>query len=850
MLFLIMLSNFLYSQSIPSLKPQEREIGALEIDVFDQSGSAIFPISISLTSENGLQIETKTFAQDSKIEFSALRIGNYWVSVEAAGFDSQKILVEIKEGKNYIKIILAVSPIKERVEISREDTAQRSVVNVFDQTLSSDEIDALPDNPQQIGEVLKAKYGDDIVIEVDGFTEMNMPSKDQIESILVLRSSFDVEFHEVGKTVVKIRTKIPDKVRWSGFLNLNFGNQFLNARNAFEQKKTPNNERFFVGFLNGPFFIKRSMFSIGLTNIATSRINPVNANSEQAINLEDNRTTMNLVVPTLMLRGTLENGATYTGMFSFLESKVDGVGVGGINLPERGFAIAIREPRFRFSFSSVFENGILNETLIETFRRSTNIIPRSIESAIVVRESFSSGGASVDRDSMEYGFRGENKSNFIWKNNQIKIGAKLELDKYNGRISDNLNGTFIFLNLNDFRQNRPIYFRQRREITKINADQASLAWYVQDHISISDRLAVTLGLRYEIQNLLYDSNNFSPRLSIVASADKDSRLVFRVGAGIFYPWFELNDYVNISAGVTNPECSILFPSFPDPMSSISLSVRNENRKTIDPKLKNPETYILQGSANFRINKMFELESTYRFTRFIHMYRSRDLNFPVAFIKPMPLVGNIAQFESSGSGVENSFETSLQSYLPHGISANIRYKLAKNISNYKDKILELPANSSDLRSEFGDSDLDRRHSFNGSFSLSIFKFMSVISTFKYESPLPFTIITGKDENLDGIINDRPIGEQRNSARGGWLKRHDLIAKVRVPLTRERKNNTTAGDNENSFSMGKSIGIEIAIRNVLNQNSKLNYIGNQLSPYYLMPTSSAPSRAVTIGISYFF
>ncbi len=844
----IVLSVSLYGQSNPN--PPSNQSGAIKFEVLDSAGREVFPVSISLINENGLPIEKKTFKRDSKTEFSDLQLGKYRIEVEANGFETAKLNIEVTGSENYKRVILSVLQIKENVDITSSDVVKRSVVTVFDHSMSREEIDSLPDNPQVIAKVLKSKYGDDIVIEVDGFTDMGIPSKDQIESISVLRSSFDVEFHEPGKTVVKIRSKPPDRVRWSGFLNFNAGNQFLNARNAFEENKLPNSQRFFVGFINGPFLIKRSMFSFGLTNISTSRSNPVLVENTEDATDSESKFTLNLLVPIFKVSGTLANGGTYNGIYSFLNSKLDGLGVGGINLPERGFSTDVNEHRFRFSFSNVLEKGLLNETFFESYRRSTIIEPRSRENAIIVGGTLGKGGATIDRDSTEFGLRASNTSNFTWKNNQIKFGGRLEFDSFRGRISDNLNGTFIFLNLYDYNQERPLYFRKREETSNILANQLKFSGFVQDHILINERVSVTFGVRYELQNRLFDNNNLSPRFSLVAAADKDSRLVFRIGAGIFYPWFNLNDYANLKSNETDLEYSVLFPSFPDPNAVEIPLLKSGNRKSIDAKLKNPETYIAQATANFRINKMFELESTYRFTRFTHMFRSRDLNFPVAFIKPMPLVGTIAQLESSGSGMENSFETSLQSYFSHGISANFRYRLAKNVSNYDDKILDLPANSNDLRSEFGPSDLDRRHSFNGNFSFSVFDRISIISTFKYESPLPFTIITGRDENGDSVVNDRPIGIARNSARGGWLKRHNLIAKYSIPLTRERKENNASSDTERGVSFGKSIGVEIAFQNIFNQNSKLKYVGNRLSPFYLMPTASAPARSITFGLSYFF
>ena len=67
----------------------------------------------------------------------------------------------------------------------------------------------------------------------------------------------------------------------------------------------------------------------------------------------------------------------------------------------------------------------------------------------------------------------------------------------------------------------------------------------------------------------------------------------------------------------------------------------------------------------------------------------------------------------------------------------------------------PANSYDLSTEWGRSTADRRHNiFVGGFVTLPYNFR--INTFvTASSGSPFNITTGRDENGDGTINDRPV-----------------------------------------------------------------------------------------------
>ena len=56
---------------------------------------------------------------------------------------------------------------------------------------------------------------------------------------------------------------------------------------------------------------------------------------------------------------------------------------------------------------------------------------------------------------------------------------------------------------------------------------------MQDEYRIAKKMQIGLGLRYETQNHLSDTNNFSPRLSAALVLDENAKFVLRGGAGFF-----------------------------------------------------------------------------------------------------------------------------------------------------------------------------------------------------------------------------------------------------------------------------------------------------------------------------
>jgi hypothetical protein len=136
----------------------------------------------------------------------------------------------------------------------------------------------------------------------------------------------------------------------------------------------------------------------------------------------------------------------------------------------------------------------------------------------------------------------------------IKAGVQLQYSQSDNDTQDNLNGTFSFsLSNGPFDPNNPSTYPDRFSIRVPGAGRSlnksqSLGAFVQDKWKMSDRLTLTLGLRYdvervtlpEIDNPLFespddypvDANNFQPRLGFAYTLG--GQTVVRGGYGRFF----------------------------------------------------------------------------------------------------------------------------------------------------------------------------------------------------------------------------------------------------------------------------------------------------------------------------
>jgi hypothetical protein len=110
----------------------------------------------------------------------------------------------------------------------------------------------------------------------------------------------------------------------------------------------------------------------------------------------------------------------------------------------------------------------------------------------------------------------------------------------------------------------------------------------------------------------------------------------------------------------------------------------------------------------------------------------------------------------------------------------------------------PSNSYDLASDWGRSNNDQRHRLQANLQVSYQPWgfqMRVNPT--WSSGRPYNITTGRDDNGDGTINDRPTGVRRNSGNGPSNYNLNLTFSKTVSLTRRK---ATAVDAQNIPSPG--------------------------------------------------
>jgi hypothetical protein len=262
----------------------------------------------------------------------------------------------------------------------------------------------------------------------------------------------------------------------------------------------------------------------------------------------------------------------------------------------------------------------------------------------------------------------------------------------------------------------------------------------------------------------------------------------------------------------------------------------------------------------RIFKTTSLRAEYIYQKGVHQFRSRDINAPINGIRPNNSFGNINQVQTSAFFVRNSLNIGVDGNLTKQISYTIDYSLSKIVSD-NDNIFSLPSDNYNLRNDISVSDLDQRHRLNLFLSWQIKKGLRLSAIYSVNSPLPYTITTGFDNNHDTTFNDRPFGIMRNSVRGAWNNQLDVNLGYSFSFIKRKGGKSDKGfsvvtnsaesgfdftDPEKRFSLRFFANAE----NILNHTNLKNFSGVQASPLFLKPTTAEQPRRITLGIRFNF
>lgn len=870
----------------PSAFAQNANQAQLRVIVVDQTGAGIPAATVTVTPAGGAPLVV-TADERGLITVPALAPGAVTLHVEFPGFETFDQALTLRRGQNNQTVTLTIAGFQEEVVVSDASSTGDARGNSLTTTLEQADIEELPDDPDELAQLLQQMTGGaGATFQVNGFRGGRLPARDEIRQIRFRTNSFSADNHDAGRTQIEIITR-PNVRNWSGNLNFGLRSSVFNARNAFAREMTPEQFRRFTTGLRGPIVAGKTSLRLNVDGNRSYDSPTIFAlNEDGSLYQAIVRRPTDSTNVTAGIEHALTRNQTLRLEYRRSQSESRNQGVGDFTLPERATERENSEHQVRFQVQGIVGKATLHEVRVQfndgqNRQSSVTALP-----TINVLDTFNKGGAGVNSTSSTRTIEVADNVDFnIGRAHAMRAGLLMESASFENFDARNAAGTFTFSSRDAYLAGQPLQFTQRlgQVNTSFTAYQLGLYW--QDDIRVNKNVSFSVGLRQEMQSLIDDKLNLMPRLGFTWTPFGQGT-VLRGGYGTFYDWYENNLYdqtlrVN---GIAQRDLLILNPGYPDPFTGAAQTVLPGGRVQASPDLRMP--YIHQASIGIErsITQNLQVQASYQMLRGRNLLRSVNINAPDVFgVRPEPLVGTVTQFESTGRSQTDRLQVSANYRLPaRRIFMGANYTLGQ-VKNHADSATVLPANSLNPDAEWGPSVQDVRHRMNAMLNVPFVAGIRLNANAFAQSATPYNIITGVDSNADGVVNDRPAGVGRNAARGAV--RFDMSMRLSRSIGFGGARPTGAGGPGGGGPRGGGGGrgglqqaqgpvgpggpgggggggffggenqrfsaeVFISANNILNRVNYLNFVGNQLSPFFGQATSASQPRRLEVGLNFRF
>jgi hypothetical protein len=716
--------------------------------------------------------------------------------------------------------------------VSTDSSSNASAV-----VLRGDDLQALSDDPDDLAADLQALAGPAAgpsggAMFVDGFSGGEIPPKESIREVRVNQNPFSPEYDKLGLGRIEIFTK-PGADRYRGTFDYNFAKDFWNSRNPYSAVKAPLLLNEFEGNAGGPLS-KRASFIIEWQRNAVNNGSIVNAITLDPQTLAINPYFNTYTVPQRFLRLSpridyqLNDNNTLTLRYTFTHADINGAGIGSFDLATRGYDYRYNNQTVQVTETAVHGSSI-NETRFQYFRNPQQRLAFERAPEISVLGSFNDGGSLQGRsfDTQNFyelqNYTTTSKGAHVWKfgvrlrgqtddntspfdfNGKFTFSGGLApvLDARDQPVLD-ANGRPVTANISSIeRYRRTLLFQQmglapaqiralgggatqftiNAGTPELSLHQMDMGVFVGDDWRLRPNFTLSAGLRYETQTNIHDWHDFGPRVAIAwapASGPKARpKTVIRAGFGTFYDRFYLsntlaaqryNGKVQQQFVITNPD---FFPQIP---SLAGLQATPQAIQEVSSRLRAPYTMQSSVSLERQLPAHTTLALTYTNSRAVHVFRSEDINAPLAGtyargvpnsgVYPFGQPGPVFLMESSGIYKQNQLIANINTRVNSGFSIFGFYVLNKAMSN-TDGLGTYPANPYNFSGDYGPAFNDVRHRANLGGSINT-KWNVRFSPFVVmQSGPPFDITTGSDLYGTTLFNGRP-GFATDSSRPGLIQ----------------------------------------------------------------------------------
>ena len=848
----------------------------LQGTVFDPSGAAVPGATVTVKNVSLGLVRTVQADTQGYYIFAALPLtGEYQIVVEAPGFAT-----ETKQGLTFeanaaavVNFTLRTGAVTENVVVTAQAPLVDSTRSEVEHTVGERSVQDLPLNGRNFFDYMSLTPGvvrvgggsgnvtlngqgrRNLTILADGVTNQLREirtlggdlagangtfSLDVVQQVQVITNAFSAEFGRSLSGVVNVITKSgTNEFHGDVFVYERPGT--IDAGDPITKRNPDLSRQQWGGTFGGPI-IKNKTHFVGnyeqtrQTQQAVGIISPLETNPSSFLDVPFHELkTFGKVDHQLSPSNRLE------GRYSLVRSRGDNQGVGGFFTSDRASAVQDFTQNVEASLTSVITPRIVNEFRFAFTKDKFDDFQEVVGPQLP--PDFSKVSVAVNRPGV--GFAGTdpslpqnlNEKGLHWIDKLSHNVGRHNL-KYGGEVSayfrfvtffNNFVGTYNFaagtpfpFNPNDPRT-FPVNYQQAFGVSGLNFREALLGLFFQDDFNFTPGLTFNLGLRYDYETLMRDTNNFAPRFGFAWDPRKDGKTVVRGSFGIFFATIETSlinresnsgpqGIVTISLTPSDP----LFPTFPNRFTSLPTGAKIIRNDVFIPIVRglsqkdfpqsvgdkfgglrvNPYSEQLDFGIQRQLASNLVMSVDYTMVRGLKLLRTEDLNEPPFFMVgpghtrtqaqadalrpfgvpsrvPGPLGVDFGGFrrlliqESGDSSIYHAMTVRFTKRFSRSFGVDGFYTFSKAVSN-SDNFREndsLHFDPTNYRLDRALADQDRRHNFvvNGIWELP-FRFR-LGGIFSAVSGIHYTGVTGGDPmGLATSRGERPGALGRNTFTG--------------------------------------------------------------------------------------
>lgn len=478
----------------------------------------------------------------------------------------------------------------------------------------------------------------------------------------------------------------------------------------------------------------------------------------------------------------------------------------GTSLPSLGYTSGSNETTLQLSDTQLWSDRVINETRFEFQRATSNETPFNPGTEVSVQgviSAFGSGGGSVNATTQDH-YEVQNYTSIQLTKHFLRLGGRLRTTGEDVSSNANNNGVISYSYLLDpctdpsvtnkpsncvtgpniqpcapanTSPNSPISSYQcgipfefsKTQINNltIHARQTDFEPYAEDDWKITPNLTWSYGIRLETQNYINSSHDFAPRTSLafgIPRKNGKTTTVLRAGFGIFYNRFSLGQIEGMiqNDGLNQTPLLFTYPGSacgPQTAQSIAACSAGTGASTSQSQIARPgpglrSAYIMQSAVSLeqQLGKYTNVSVTYLNARGSHQFMTRVFPSGHGYCGDTTAPGNYVDCtQSEGVFRQNQIMTSINTRTPKGTSIFGFYSANWADSNISNNTITDPYNPA---VDYGRASFDIRNRLVLGGTIPLPFLITASPMIFAQSGSPYNLRTGVDNNLDGVVDDRP------------------------------------------------------------------------------------------------